>query len=355
MVIWWYDRLPSGHCGRHAPATIRNSALKLGDNGVVEIVNRNNKTVWRVRASSNLVPSVDSLPDMSDGLGVLEDSTEESNTVGITCVDQTKGKIRLYIGEFICSPDGRFRFGMSDDGDLSLWDQSTYPSIKVWSADTCCSDEDSVRQASKAMVTLLCIPYRVWFCGRHERLGPAPTHRYFSAIMVSCPSLTPRVEWSGLPVVSQLDLTPTRMTTTTSTSFKAIPTLSLSRLSMIIPVSTRSMVGLYFFKMNSYAVPMVPGYLVLTATETYRFGPDSTKVWSAETSVGEPTSVKFSQRGNLIVRTSSGEIVWTSKTANNPGASLSLRNNGNVVITNADGDNIWIVRGRHVPNDSSIS
>eukprot|EP00562_Extubocellulus_spinifer_P012218 CAMPEP_0178544764 /NCGR_PEP_ID=MMETSP0697-20121206/3288_1 /TAXON_ID=265572 /ORGANISM="Extubocellulus spinifer, Strain CCMP396" /LENGTH=1333 /DNA_ID=CAMNT_0020177297 /DNA_START=5112 /DNA_END=9113 /DNA_ORIENTATION=+ len=325
-----------------------DSALKLGDNGVVEIVNKNNKTVWRVRASSNLVPSVDSPPDMSDGLGVLEDSTEESNTVGITCVDQTKGKIRLYIGEFICSSDGRFRFGMPYDGDLSLWDQSAYPSIKVWSADTCCSDEDAyAKLQSDGNLVVSTISGVVLWTSRTVGAGPDSSLLLSNNGVASILDSQSRMVWS----VRGVSVGQNTYENDDNDFSKLQGNSNTQSLSAIDDYSCIDQVdGRISFLQNEF---------ICSPDGTFLFGIDgdgdlslwseSTKVWSAETSVGEPTSAKLSQRGNLIVKTSSGEIVWTSKTANNPGASLSLRNNGNVVITNADGRNIWIVRGKTSP------
>ena len=36
--------------------------------------------------------------------------------------------------QFICSPNGQYRFGLASDGNLSVW----YGSIVIWSANTCC-------------------------------------------------------------------------------------------------------------------------------------------------------------------------------------------------------------------------
>ena len=66
----------------------------------------------------------------------VEDDNEGEPKEAITCVEQVVGKIRLYTNEYICSPDRRFLFGMSSDGDLSLLDQIAQPSTKLWSADT---------------------------------------------------------------------------------------------------------------------------------------------------------------------------------------------------------------------------
>ena len=46
---------------------------------------------------------------------------------------------KLYAGNFICSSNFQYRFGLARDGDLSLWNMET----KIWSAGTCCVGSDT--------------------------------------------------------------------------------------------------------------------------------------------------------------------------------------------------------------------
>ena len=46
---------------------------------------------------------------------------------------------KLYAGNFICSSNFQYRFGLASDGDLSLWHRET----KIWSAGTCCVGTDT--------------------------------------------------------------------------------------------------------------------------------------------------------------------------------------------------------------------
>ena len=70
--------------------------------------------------------------------------TPDSTTIPDTC----SGPSELGPGEklyaeressFICSPNGKYRFGMTWDGDLTLWAGKA----KVWSAETCCKGSDA--------------------------------------------------------------------------------------------------------------------------------------------------------------------------------------------------------------------
>jgi hypothetical protein len=63
----------------------------------------------------------------------LESSILES------CPSKIGGFVRLSPGEYICSSDDNFIFGVSNAGDLSLWNGTINGPKKVWSAGTCCS------------------------------------------------------------------------------------------------------------------------------------------------------------------------------------------------------------------------
>ena len=114
-----------------------NASLSLGDNGVVQIVNKNGKRIWKIGKASNPTKTPNNDSNDTAGLDIFEDDdSKDTEKATITCIEQVIGKIRLYANEYICSPDRRFVFGMSSDGDLSLLDQITQPSTKLWSANT---------------------------------------------------------------------------------------------------------------------------------------------------------------------------------------------------------------------------
>lgn len=58
------------------------------------------------------------------------------------CRDSVQGPFRLNEGDFVCSPSGLFKFGLTPNGDLALSEAST--SKKVWSAGTCCTGQDVI-------------------------------------------------------------------------------------------------------------------------------------------------------------------------------------------------------------------
>ena len=106
-----------------------NASLSLGDNGVVQIVNKNGKRIWKIGKASNPTKTPNDDSNDTAGLDIFEDDdSEDTEKATITCIEQVIGKIRLYANEYICSPDRRFVFGMSSDGDLALFDQITQPS-----------------------------------------------------------------------------------------------------------------------------------------------------------------------------------------------------------------------------------
>eukprot|EP00547_Thalassionema_nitzschioides_P010926 CAMPEP_0194261432 /NCGR_PEP_ID=MMETSP0158-20130606/46023_1 /TAXON_ID=33649 /ORGANISM="Thalassionema nitzschioides, Strain L26-B" /LENGTH=1700 /DNA_ID=CAMNT_0039001553 /DNA_START=243 /DNA_END=5342 /DNA_ORIENTATION=+ len=98
--ILWSSRTHSrGHLGY--------SSITLSDSGMVALTNSRGQKTWAV------VPS----PPKA------------------YCRTQKEGRMILKMTEFICSEDGRHRFGIFE-GDLSLWEDNRLR----WSAGTCCSN-----------------------------------------------------------------------------------------------------------------------------------------------------------------------------------------------------------------------
>jgi hypothetical protein len=54
----------------------------------------------------------------------------------IACLMPVEGVVSLFEGDFFCSPNGKFKFGLATDGDLALVDVDDN---KIWSANTCCT------------------------------------------------------------------------------------------------------------------------------------------------------------------------------------------------------------------------
>ncbi len=50
-----------------------------------------------------------------------------------SCLEPVEGLVTVFEGDFFCSPDGNFKFGLAKDGDLALFDGDD---SKVWSANT---------------------------------------------------------------------------------------------------------------------------------------------------------------------------------------------------------------------------
>jgi len=54
------------------------------------------------------------------------------------CLKTVEGLVTLFKGDFFCSLNGKYKFGLAKDGDLALFDGDD---SKVWSANTCCNGE----------------------------------------------------------------------------------------------------------------------------------------------------------------------------------------------------------------------
>lgn len=315
-----------------------NASLSLGNNGVVEIVNRNGKRVWKIGMSSKPANSP-------------VDSNDFASLDGVTCVEQVVGKTRLYTNEYICSPDRRFLFGMSSDGDLSLLDQIAQPSTKLWSADTskASSGGDAYAKLQKdGNLVVSATSGSILWTSRTAGAGdPASLVLENNGVAAIFDTKGRRV-WSARGVGVDVDY----YSDDTDNKFQQSNSNSGS-----LPSSPSALDGYSCLdQVIGDKMTLDQGQFICSPDSTWLFGVDndgdlslwsgSTKVWSAGTAVGEPTSAKFSQKGNLVVKVvSTGEQLWASKTSGNPGASLFLGNVGNAMITDVNGKKLWIIRG----------
>jgi len=338
----------------------RNASLSLGDNGVVQIINKNGKQIWKIGKASKPNGNTDD-SNYPAGLDVVAGGDDKNMEQAVTCVEQVIGKIRLYSNEYICSSDRRFIFGMSSDGDLSLFDQIAQPSTMLWSANT--SNKTSGGEAYAKLqkdgnlVVSTTSGTTLW-TSRTTGAGIKASLVLDNNGVVSIFDSMGRRVWSargvGVDVDYYADDTPENKFQQGNSN------------SNIAPFSPSALNG-YSCLDQVVGDRMVfeQGQFICSADSTWMFGVDNdgdlslwsgtTKVWSAGTAIGEPTSAKFSQRGNLVVKVAStGTILWTSNTAGNPGASLFLGNVGNAMITDVNGKKLWIIRGRdYVSNPTS--
>jgi len=327
-----------------------NASLSLGDNGVAQIVNRNGKRVWKISKPTN--SAVDSKD--SAGFDVSEGDDEGEPKQVITCVEQVIGKIRLYTNDYICSPDRRFLFGMSSDGDLSLLDQITQPSTKLWSAETsrASSGGDAYAKLQKdGNLVISTTSGSVLWTSRTAGAGDEASLILGNNGVASIFDSKGRRVWSARGIGVDVDYYSDDISTLNN-KFQQGNSNSNSP-----PLSPSALEGYSCLdQVIGDKMTFDQGQFICSADSNWLFGVDndgdlslwsgSTKVWSAGTAVGEPTSAKFSQRGNLVVKAeSTDEPLWTSKTPGNPGASLFLGNVGSAMITDVNGKKLWIIRG----------
>lgn len=288
----------------------RNASLSLGDDGVVQIINQNGKRVWKV--GRTFKPTTDDLNDDSNDLAGLD--IFEGKAI-VTCVEQVIGKMRLYAGEYICSPDRRFAFGMSSDGDLSLLDQITQPSTKLWSSNTSSetsSDDEAYAKFQKDanLVVSTTSGNTLWTSRTAGASDQASLILGNDGVVSILDSMGRRV-WSARGVGVDVDYY-------SDDNFQQGNSNSNS-----LPLSSS-------FALDGYTcldqvvgdkITFDQGQFICSPDSNWMFGVDNggdlslwsgtTKVWGAGTAVGEPTSAKFSQKGNLVVKVvSTNKQLW---------------------------------------------
>lgn len=95
----------------------------VGNDGVVVILNQSARK--RLTISPNAV----------DGSIVVRDVLPQQSNY--QCKNGS-GHLVLHLGEFVCSDDGHFKFGLDYDGGTKFFASDKL----VWSVDTCCSEDD---------------------------------------------------------------------------------------------------------------------------------------------------------------------------------------------------------------------
>lgn len=305
------------------------SSLRIRNNGVVEIIDRVGNRIWKTRpysleSSKNVGPAIES--------GLRED-------IGITCEDQKIGKLRLHIGQFICSPNGMYRFGIDRDGDLSLWETEE----KIWSANTYCEEGKANLKLQADGNLIVCTKPRV-ACWRSKTNGnPGASLLLSDGGIAAILNRRGQVVWSTGETMFEEDK------------------LALNRIQdSLAPESNDNEKDEYScIEQVQGKLQLQQGEFICSPNGIFRFGiasdgdlslwAENDNIWSAGTDFGE-TNARMQVGGNLIVRSNSGKVLWASHTPNNRGASLVLRNNGVVAIESVNKSKIWIVNG---DNDSS--
>jgi hypothetical protein len=119
--------------------TGQNISAFLEEDGNFVLTSASNQLLWSTRSSNNVV--LDSSISLSNTgiVSIVNPGGRRSwavapNPAKSLCHNQVAGSLTLVEGEFICSPNAQFRFGVFD-GDLSLWEYN----LLRWSAGACCS------------------------------------------------------------------------------------------------------------------------------------------------------------------------------------------------------------------------
>ena len=229
-------------------------------------------------------------------------------------------------GQFVCSPDTKFAFGLSIDGDLGIW----HGSEQVWSAHTCC---DFIN-------VLATLQYDGNFV---VRAGKTPL---WTSRTPGSRGAKAWVTISNDGVVTILNRTDQkRLTINWAETWRFIVLRDRIPQPPTEYDCRPHLVGFGRVERNEY---------ICSQNLLYRFGLDSKGdlklfrhdqvVWSTEIEDGFQMDLQRSD-GNLSVRDANGALLWTSGTASveNSGSFIFISDQGVVSVVNPGGHRTWAV------------
>jgi len=273
-----------------------------------------------------------------------------------SCSSVLRGAEMLYadkIPSFICSPNGVYRFGVSDDSDLALWRGDT----KIWSAETCCQTTDVylIMQLTDANLVLkshvnFTEMKAIWSSG-------TANFNYGGAQLSVEDDGQARIRFNGTEIWSNINGA-TPVVPSSSPSSSPMPTVmpTVSSAPSTSPAPTAPCASVLRGTEMLHAAKH-PSF-ICSPNGVYRFGvsDDSdlalwrgdTKIWSAETCC-QTTDVYLIMQlndANLVlyshVNFTEMKTIWSSGTANfnYGGAQLSVEDDGQARIR-FNGTEIW--------------
>ena len=244
------------------------------------------------------------LIDPNEATPISFQTISYTKPVTTTCVRQVYGRMQLSIGEFICS--SRFRFGISLDGNLGLFEGD----YEIWSLKTQCS-------GNCAHLRLQNDGNLVVFDGKSKLIWRSRTHG-------------PENLRSSLSLKDSGTL--------------AITNRFGKRIWAVAPAPKKSQC----LEMTEGRIIVHEGNFICSRDAKFRFGvfdgdlslwQYNQLTWSAGTSRGWAMIMRRS--GSLAVIDVSNREVWGTSTGGNEGSSLVLENDGIPTVVDSNGNIVW--------------
>jgi hypothetical protein len=280
---------------------VSNAIVTINNDGIVTFENQSADKVVIVDPFDTDDNVVEDEKETDDPMDPVEDS----------CIEQVSGRIDLYAGDFICSPSGRYRFGITLAGDLTLFDGSTL----IWSAGTCCSGDGVfvvLQESDGNLVVQNSDSKPLWVSATADDANAKSSLSLYDSGTVSIANLSGQRTWGVAPRSSCLGK-----------------------------------------EGNGFV--LLEGEFICSSNERFRFGvvdgdlslwDDTSLLWSSGLSYRSSGVYMYMQGdGNLVVRDETGDALWRSRTAGYIGSSLSLDDNGTAVIRSPDGTLLWSATG----------
>ena len=322
-------------------------ALQLDGNLIVRSQNR---VLWRSRTNGNRTTRARIAVD--DKGTVTITNNEANKTVRLaasileSCPSKIGGFVRLSPGEYICSYDDNYIFGVSPDGDLSLWNGTINGPKKVWSAGTCCRSAFAQLQVDDNLVVR--DGTKLLWESQTNGLGMGDSHVLLSR--------------TGIVTIVNKE---SQKTLTINPNSAEIVTFAYSIVPKLIVCIPQTATGRVELKScQSICSPSGQFRFGVSCEGDLQLVDGSNVIWSRTTCCGHQDIRAILQKsdGNLVVFNAgqnsdvfddTQNFLWASDTASaeNSDSSLTLSDLGVAAIVNLSGDTVWSV----APSDSSVT
>ena len=244
------------------------------------------------------------------------------------CLSEIGGFARLGAGDFICSVNDKYKFGLSAGGDLSILSGTKNGPRAIWSAGTCCGSAYAKLQVDGNFVVR--DGNRILWESQTNGLGVADT----------------KVTISSAGVVTILNKGSLKKLTINPTAVNVLSFEVLTpELNKCIP------------QVLNGPVELKAGDLICSPNGRFWFGlsclgdiqlvESGDVVWSGGICCGQVDvrAILRQDDGNLVVIDALRDILWESKTASpqNNHSTLVLNNSGVAAIINPAGNIVWSV------------
>ncbi|MDD2046121.1 putidacin L1 family lectin-like bacteriocin [Pseudomonas putida] len=216
----------------------------------------------------------------------------------------------LRIGQYLQSPNGRYRLVLQEDSNLALYDGN----VAVWVADGNTPYSSTLAYKGSGP-TALYVQYGAFLDDptRGRKWITTPT------------DFTDNDQWNRVHLVLQNDGNLVEVDYRPLWKSNSSAAMQLNKNNEIIPPGTFLEPGRLYGKGNARLVFQGDGNLVL-------YGPNNSVLWATYTQGKGATKAVLQGDGNLVIYNDNGKALWNSRTAQQEGAFIQIQDDSFIIM-----------------------